>query len=306
MVIRNIIFSMIFLFLVPFLNAHVRYVGKEKVFVTGVLESASSHISYVRIKNKPYIIKQKKDNTKQIMAVAREALASYIAKELQVAQFVQIIAATDFMPGKLYPSYPATLHTLAPGKMVSQLHGHKYFLLSLKQRYFQGKKITGKWLTETIIDQITWHKDLALIIALDLFISNTDRNRRNLFYDEVTDSFCAIDMENIYRRNVAEMACEKLYEMINIKKKKFTPQEIEALKVVKHTLEFLYKKYPPYKTIAHFDKYLFFAGYVQDGSILYTKLAKKVERHKNMIQQSYQSTRELILILNEIIKRSNE
>ena len=304
MVIRNSVFSMVFLFLSSFVYSHVRYTGTGKVFVTGTLDSTNSYISYVSINKKPYIIKQKKDNTKQIMAVTREALASYIAKDLKVAQYVQIISATDLIPGKLYSTYPATLHTLAPGKMVSQLHNHKYFLLSLKQRYFQGQKITGKWLTETIIDQITWHKDLAVIVALDLFIGNTDRNRRNLFYDEATDAFCAIDMENIYRRNVAEMACQKLYEMITINKKKFTSQEIEALKTVKHTLEFLYKKYPPYKTIAHFDKYVALAGYIQDGSPLHMKLAKKIGRHKDMIQQSYYSTYKLISILNNIINKS--
>lgn len=302
--VRNVIFSIIFLFSgSQCLFSKIRYTGNNKVFVTGSLESANSYISYVSINKKPYIIKQKKDNTKQIMAVALEALASYIAKDLKIAQIVQIIEAKDPIPGKLYSSYPATLHTLASGKMVSQLQGHKYFLLCLKQRDLKRNKIIGQWLTETIVDQITWHKHLAMIIALDLFISNTDRNRRNLFYDEKTDSFCAIDMENIYKRNVAEMACEKLHQMIDIRQKEFSLEEVEALKIVNSTLKFLCKKYPPYKVIACFDKYLALAGYVKNNSFISTKLLKKIERHKDMVKQCYESTQKLILILNDITKK---
>ncbi|HLJ30814.1 MAG TPA: hypothetical protein VKU36_00100 [Candidatus Babeliales bacterium] len=276
----------------------------EKITVTDQCESPNSFISYVTIAGRHYVIKQKINQEKQIIAVMREALASYIAKDLKIAQSVEIIDATENIPGKKYAMYPATLHTLAPGKIVSALRGHKYYLLCLKQRDPQGKKITGKWLTETIINQITWHKHIALIIALDLFICNTDRNRRNLFYDEATDSFCAIDMENIYRRNVAKMACKKLREMINVNHKKFTLAEIEALKIVKNTLQFLSKKYPPKDIIAHMYTYADRAGYVNDGSLLNDKLTKKIERHKEMVVECYDSVQKLIKILTEITRLS--
>ena len=273
----------------------------EKVTVTGTLESSNSFISYVTIAGQHYVIKQKTNQEKQIIAAMREALASYIAKDLKIAQSVEIIPAHENVLGKKYPSSSATLHTLAPGKIVSALRGHKYYLLCLKQRDPQGKKITGKWLTETIINQITWHKHIALIIALDLFICNTDRNRRNLFYDPATDSFCAIDMENIYRRNVAQMACKKLREMINVHHKKFTRAEIEALKIVKNTLQFLSKKYPPADIIAHIDLYAARAGYINDGSLLGDKVTKKIERHKQMVAECYESVQKLIKMLTEII-----
>jgi len=281
--------------------AKIRYTGNEKVVVTGQFESANSFISYVTIDEHEYIIKQKKDSEKQIIAAMREALAAYIARDLKIAQDVRILQATDHTPGKKYQSHPATLHTLALGKEVSDMHGHKYFLLCLKQRDQNGKKITGKWLTEVIIDQITWHKHIAIMIALDIFLCNTDRNRRNLFYDEQSDSFCAIDMENIYRRNVAEMACKKLHEMIHVYHKKFTKQEVEALLLVKNTLQFLSKKYPPQRIIARVDRYVALAGYVNDGSFLNNKITKKIERHKKMIVQSYDSVQKLMILLDDII-----
>ena len=56
-------------------------------------------------------------------------------------------------------------------------------------------------LTIVIIYRMTWHVQLPIIVALDLFICNTDRHRGNLFYDAVTDTFCAIDMDDIFRCN---------------------------------------------------------------------------------------------------------
>src|SRR5260221_7122357 len=147
-------FLVMFLFIISLsllsqsLLAKVYYTGNEKVTVTGKLESINSIISYLTINGQEYIIKQKRDTTKQMMAAMREALAAYIAQDLNIAHSVQIISALDNISGKIYKGYPATLHTLAPGKMVSQLKGHKYFLLCLKQRDRNREKITGRWLTE--------------------------------------------------------------------------------------------------------------------------------------------------------------
>ena len=53
------------------------------------------------------------------------------------------------------------------------------------------------------------------------------------------------------------LACKKLHLMINADKKKFTKQEIEALKSVRNTIKFLIKKHTSNKTI---DKLHFFAN----------------------------------------------
>lgn len=304
------IFFVIFLFTISlslfstFLLPKVYYTGNEKVIVTGKLESMNSFISYVTINGKEYIIKQKRDTTKQIMAAIRDALAAYIAQDLNVAHSIQIISALDNIPGKANKGYPATLHTRAAGKMVSQLKGHKYFLLCLKQRRRNGEKITGRWLTETIVNQITWHKHLAIIVALDLFIGNTDRNRRNLFYDEETDSFCAIDMENIYKRDLSKFAYEKLNEMIKVHQKQFTSEEIKALMLVKSTLEFLLKNYPVKRIIAQFDRYAKQLGYVNNKSFFNMRITKKMTRIKRMIRENHASTHKLVRMLHDIINGS--
>ena len=185
----------------------------QNAFLEGGFESANAFINFIVLNSKRYIVKQKKDCEKTVVSVMRDALASYIAKNLGVAHFVKIISAEEEFPGKIYQNCPATLLTVAAGKVIRQLDkNHKYFRLSLQQRSVKDvtRKELDTWLDEEVIFHMTWHKQLPIIVALDLFICNSDRHRGNLFYDDETDSFCAIDMDNIYRRNLPDFACKNL------------------------------------------------------------------------------------------------
>lgn len=233
------------------LFARIPYTGKEKVIFNHGFESNNSFISFVTINEHEYIVKQKKDVTKQLLSAVREAVAAFIAQVLDIAHSVTIISAQDDIVGKVNTKLPATLHTIAAGKTVREQPESRYFQLSLKQRSPEDV-LTGRWLTESIIDQITWHEQLPIIIALDLFICNTDRHGGNLFYDPATDCFCAIDMDNIFRRDLPGLACQKLDIMINVHKKRFTKEELKALKSVRNTLQFLLKKYTSKQIIAQF------------------------------------------------------
>lgn len=190
------------------------------------------------------------------------------------------------------------MHTIAEGKTVREQPESRYYQLSLKQRSPEDL-LTGRWLTEEIIDQMTWHKQLPIIIALDLFICNTDRHGGNLFYDPVTDCFCAIDMDNIFRRDLPALACKKLDIMVNIHKKKFTKKEIIALASVRDTLQFLLKKYSSKQIIIQLN---LFAKQVGKVSVIDSKkMAKKIAHHEEMIVQSRKSVHKLIDALDEII-----
>ena len=282
-----------------FVFSKMQYGGSQEVVLVGSLESANSFISFVTVNGHKYIVKQKKRFNSQLGAV-RDAFAAYIAQELAIAQSVEIIPSNIPIVGKINSLWPATLHTIAAGKTVRSQPESRYYYLCLKQRLPNGK-VTGQWLTETIIDQITWHKQLAIIIALDLFICNTDRHGGNLFYDPKKDKFCAIDMDGIFRRDLPEFACEKLDLMVNVKNKQFTRKEIRALKRVRKTLQFLSDRY----TVQHLiDKFHFFvdqAGFVK-GSPLYTERIKnKIVRHELMIIKSRVSLYKLIIALDAII-----
>src|SRR5579863_648522 len=81
-----------------------------------------SHISFVRIYGKIYVIKQKRKNHfDQIVSVVLDALTAHIAEifDANIAHHVDIIPAGQEFPGKLRTDWPATIHTVAPGKMMN-------------------------------------------------------------------------------------------------------------------------------------------------------------------------------------------
>jgi|SRR5579862_907552 hypothetical protein len=306
MMMRSIVYYVTFLFFISTFSFPVHCIN-ETVFVEGGFESSNAFINYVVINGVRYIIKQKKECSKTRISVIRDALASYIARKLKIAHSVEIISPEDDISGKIYQHCPATLLTVAPGKIIRHLgENHKFFTLSLQQRNLEelDEKILNKWLDATIISQITWHKQLPVIVALDIFLCNSDRHRGNLFYDDETDSFCAIDMDNIYRRNLPAFAYQNLEKMINIDKKKFTQEEIQAITKMKKTLEFLLQNYTPKKIIAQLYTFARQAGYVDDGSEVNKSITKKIKSHKKIIKQSYQSSRKLISLLDGIIAKS--
>jgi hypothetical protein len=281
--------------------------SKETDFLEGGFESKNAFINFVIINGKRYIIKQKKECNKTIISVIRDALAAYIAKDLGITHSVKIISPRENIIGKIYNNCPAALLSIAKGKIIRHLGtNHKFFRLSLQQRTPGGfdEKILDKWLDETIISQITWHKQLPIIVALDLFLCNCDRHRGNLFYDDETDSFCAIDMDNIYRHNLSKFACRNLRKMIKRDHKEFSQKEILALKKVKKTLEFLLQKYTPDIIIDQLEQCAYQAGYVNDEAPVNLSITKKLLFHREVIHESYKSCLKLISILEKIIYRS--
>ena len=151
------------------------YTGTETVSLINTVESNNSFISYVLINGRTFIIKQKKNAAGQF-SVVRDAFAAYIAKDFSIAHSVEIISSKKKIPGKVHAKYPGALLTIAPGATIRSQKNSKYYNLCLKQRTVNGELAPNRWLTEQIIYQITWHKQLPIIIGLDLFICNTDRH----------------------------------------------------------------------------------------------------------------------------------
>lgn len=278
-------------------------INQNAISVMGSFESPNSFISYVQIGGVKYLLKQKKSSEKQFLVV-RDALAAWIAQDLGIAHSVYIIPSKKEFPGKKNMKLPAVLLTIAPGKTIRSQPNSKYYHLSLKQRKIDGIFSSNRWFTETIIHQMTWHRQLPVIIALDLFICNTDRHRNNLFYDPVTDTFCAIDMDNIFRRDLPAIAILKLKLMI-ARKKEFTQEEIKALTIMKETLQFLMNNY----SVEHIIGKLYFfveqARFIKGDSVFTAKVMKKIARHKKLIIESRASLHKLISLLGTIINNFN-
>ena len=301
MYMRLTIWRFIFLVIIPsFVDAQPIYTGKEEVELLNTIETKHCFISYVKINGTVYLLKQKKDYKKQL-AVVRDALAAYVAEKLNIAHLVDVINANENFPGKIKPQWPATLHTLAPGETVRKLRQCKYNALRLRQFWAQAQSFDEKGITKSIIEQMTWHRQIPEIIALDLIIGNSDRHCGNLCYDAQTNKFCAIDMDDTFNKDLCLLAYQKFQHMLATENIVFTKAEIRALTYMRNTLMFLMQQHKPQDLI---HKLYFFAqkaGFCKGNKIYNNRIQRKLLSYELMIIQTYTSAHKLISLLNKII-----
>ena len=249
-----------------------------------------------------YIVKQKKRAEKQL-SVVKDALAAYIAEDLNIAHQLDIISCDKIFPGKICSEWPATIITIAPGDTVRRQRNCIYNKLRLRQWWAKAPSYNDRGLTREIITQMTWHKQLPLIVALDLFIGNSDRHCGNLFYEEETDSFCAIDMDDTFNKDLCALACEKLVSMIQKDKVSFTRKEKNALIKVRNYLRYLAVRYKPRDLINKLYYFARKAGFIPGAKIYSKSVAKKLNLFEEMIIKSHRSAYELIALLDEIVAK---
>jgi hypothetical protein len=163
------------------------------------------YISFVTIDGKKYIIKQKKSTCqRKLMGVVRDAVMAHCAQDFINAHRVAIIPAGKAFPGKPRTDWPATIHTIAPGKMIKEQKS-RYRHMDIKQADVGFRREMLSWISE--------HKMLMLIVAYDTFLCNHDRHRGNLFYNPTDDSFCAIDMDSAFKHNLCALGCKNFKKM---------------------------------------------------------------------------------------------
>jgi len=282
----------------------IHFTGKEKTELISTRETRNCFVSLVMIDGVAYLVKQKKDPRKQL-AVVRDALASYVAEDLNIAQHIAIVPNEKTFPGKTKDGWPATIHTFAPGKTVREQKESKYSALRLRQFWAGAEQFSDKGLTRAIITYMTWHKQLPIIVALDLMISNSDRHCGNLCYDPATDTFFAIDMDDTFNKDLCAFACQKINYMLENEGVIFTRKEIVALIEMKETLQFLVKRHNPADLIKKLYSFAKKAGFYK-GSKLYTiRIKNKLEHYEQMIIESHASAKKLITLLEKIIVRKS-
>ena len=132
------------------------------------------YISFVDIGGVEYIVKQKKEDCfRKIVGAVRDAITAHIAEDFGIAHRVVIIPAGKKFPGKPRTDWPATLHTIAPGKMV-KAQNSKYNGMNIKQANIGFRRDMLVWMMK--------HPILLMMVAMDTFLCNHDRHRGNLFY----------------------------------------------------------------------------------------------------------------------------
>jgi hypothetical protein len=246
-----------------------------------------------------FLIKQKTARfLRKILGVVRDSLAAHVAESFgDIAHKVDIIPAGASFPRKPRLDWPATIHTVAPGKMI-KAQNSAYNRMNIKQADIGFRRDMLYWMAK--------HPILLIIVALDTFLCNHDRHRGNLFYELLTDSFCAIDMDSAWKNNLCALACKNFTKMLHDRRLRLSSKEIKTIKAYKECLEFLIDKHHPEDTLAMYNYFAEKAGFVK-GSALYTeKIALELERNRRMIKESYKDVQRLIIILDELIKVSKK
>jgi hypothetical protein len=274
--------------------------SKATIEIVNSFETKNCFAHFIMIDNKIYLLKQKKAHKKQI-AVVKDALAAYIAECLDIAHRIEIIPGKVNMPGKVKQFWPATLHTIAPGQTVRSQRDCKYNALRLRQLWAAAKDVDERGLTADIISYMTWHWQLPIIVALDLFIANSDRHCGNLCYDPETDLFCAIDMDDTFNKDLCLVACEKIQKMFDDESRIFTKEELKALQSMRNTLKLLVKTHVPKELIAKLHFFAIKAGFAPGNKIFTKGAKKKLLLYEEMITETYKSARKLIVLLDRII-----
>jgi hypothetical protein len=243
-----------------------------------------------------YVIKQKrKHHFDKIISVVLDAITAHIAEifDANIAHHVDIIPAGQYFPGKPYTDWPATIHTLAPGKMMNA-QWSAYRRMNIKQEVTGFRRDMLAWMFK--------HVTLRKIVALDTFVCNHDRHRGNLFYDSVRNIFCAIDMDSAYRHNLCAMACQNFIKMMNDKKLKLNNKELYALIEYKKYIECLMRTFRPEDIMQMYDYFAAKAGFVE-GLPLYSAVIGELVSNRAMIKQSYEDARKLVEIVDEFIEK---
>lgn len=276
--------------------------------VTSTFETDECFISFIECANHEFVVKQIKDSTpdEQFLLVL-DALGCHIAETADIPMNkVTLIPANTAFTGKKVLELPATLHSLAPG--VSTEQECSYQGIDVHQRFRkENSPMWHRWgplpsektgLTIAIIRNMAKHPDLPPIVALDTFAGNADRSLPNLYYDELTDRFCGIDMAASFSSPLALAACRQLK---GVKSSYFTNEELAGLTNYAHTLECLVKNWPPEKQEHILLEFIEMAGFKKGTFLFDQDVSDRIEFHKRCIIENYKNCVELIKVINPIV-----
>jgi hypothetical protein len=264
----------------------------ENVRLIKTLEMRFCYISFVEIDGEEYIVKQKKsDCQRKLVGVVRDAVMAHFSEGFINAHLVGVIPAGKEFVGKPRTDWPATIHTIAPGKMIKAQES-PYKKMNIKQGEIGFRRDMLKWMLKHII--------IMKMVAYDTFFCNHDRHKGNLFYDPKDKTFCAIDMDSSFRYNLCAFACENLRVMLD-DRIKFSSKELAALVAFKGYLQFLIDNYSPQRTLKMYDYFLGKAGFVEGAEFYQPKHVLEVQNNKTVIMRSYEDAKRLVKILEKII-----
>ena len=292
-----VVYSLIAVQLVyPWLDSVDMENGKTELLIKK--EMRFCYITFVSVDGKKFLVKQKKsDCLRKLVGVVRDAVMAHFAENFINAHQVDIIPAGKKFAGKMRTDWPATIHTIAPGKMIKEQNS-AYNRMDIKQGDIGFRPDMLYWMAQD--------EELVKVVAYDTFHCNHDRHRGNLFRDPKTGLFCAIDMDSAFKYNLCALACKNfkiLFKMDTLKLKK---KEIDALVAYKDYLQFLIDNHKPEQMLEMYDYFVVKAGFVKGADFFLPKFAVEIEHNKKVIVESYEDAKRLVKIIEKVVKRKRK
>lgn len=262
--VNKVNFFILLLSLLPLLSvcstSYITDLSIKDCVLIDQIESTNSYIGIIKIHNKLYVIRQKKNRKKgkDAWAILLSTMASKIAESIQenlLSQKVWIIPATIPFPGKYFPNDAASLHSYVSGKQVKVWQQDNSTPAEIKMLLDNFSIRLWDGLTDQVIECIARHKDLPCIVAYCLLLGYQGCHNLNIFYDDALDRFILIDMDSCFKyknfQQIYESLLVKSYKSLcvffqkNAKKGiKITKKEKAALKAFANSLELIMAKNP--------------------------------------------------------------
>ncbi len=292
-------------------------------------EESSAQIAFlmnIHNHDDKYLIKQRTTKTypdgkllRIFTSVPREKILANMAEEFSamtekkhkvIANKVEIVPAHYPFPGKYNLEKPASLIAFVPGIAVCDLPEgyHKPNLKQFDSDYPHSRAPEKLGLQRRMINDMARHPNLPPLVAFDTFTAYKDRRPANLMYEEKTNRYYAIDMENGFEHNLAKHALRLVIQMIKEKQEEkkqedekesasLSLQEIDALKIYQSTLKKLIPMYPPEIIFSKIAQARIEAG-IED----HEESSEKEKELQQTIQDNYNSCIQTVASLDALLK----
>ncbi|HLW72928.1 MAG TPA: hypothetical protein VKR54_02675 [Candidatus Babeliales bacterium] len=216
----------------------------------------------------------------------REAVSTEIGKDVCNINRIKIfpphdasISSVDRMPNDI-----KTLHIYVPGKEVGEVindHRRKNTEHHICKNEFS---IEYGLKDKETLEILTKHKDLAPIVALDIYVNNHDRHNGNIFYDEQSNHFYAIDMDRAFSDN-HPLSTSTYCFVKQLNKQQLSQQKKQALIRINKTLHDLSSQFPPEKVCQ------LRTNFAEKAHYAYT--TEEQEIFRNFVEQNFYEVKRL-------------
>ncbi len=283
------------------LNRLIYFPEKGELNLLSVIKKGFTYISIIKDqRGNKYCVKQMEDRTvpeRRAYKLIIESFCSYIAETIGAPMnVVEIIPKDIELAGKIIGGRVASLHTFAHGKQLNK-PGCPYSYLDIRLRLYPQQREGG--IKRRIITEMSRHNQLPILVAFDTFVGNDDRSWNNLFYDQKSDQFCGIDMEQSFRRDLSQRLYQFFVGVFNNLSVQFNSSELKALILYRNTLKKLLRKNKPEFLKELLDEIIVKSKIDVSSEVL----SNQIKKYKENIDKMYISANKLAKILDEVIEK---